>query len=97
MSATRGRTRTSGVITRTVVIGASGGDGRRGRPGNDLVDEAVFLRLVGREPTVTVRVRFDPLDGLPGVEGDPLGHHALEVDDLFGLDGNVSRLALHLP
>ena len=64
---------------------------------DDLVDEAVLLGLLGGEPPVPVRVRLDPLDRLAGVEGDPLGHHPLQVDDLLGLDGDVGGLALHGP
>jgi hypothetical protein len=63
---------------------------------NHLVDEAVLERLLGGEPAVAVRIRLDTLDGLAGVQGDPLGHHPLEVDDLLGLDGDVGRLALGL-
>ena len=74
-----------------------GGRARRQlRAVDDLVDEAVLAGLLGREPTVAVRVGLDPLDRLAGVEGDPLGHHPLQVDDLLGLDGDVRRLALHL-
>ena len=60
-----------------------------------LVDESVLAGLLRREPAVAVGVGLDPLHRLAGVEGDPLGEHALEVDDLLGLDGDVRRLALH--
>ena len=64
---------------------------------DDLVDEAVLAGLVGGEPAVAVRVGLDALERLAGVEGDALGHHPLQVDDLLGLDGDVGRLALHGP
>ena len=71
---------------------------RRGRRAvDDLVDEAVLAGLFGGEPAVAVRVGLNPLERLPGVEGDALGHHPLEVDDLLGLDRDVGRLALHGP
>ncbi len=54
------------------------------------------LASSAREPAVPVRVGLDPLDRLAGVEGDPLGHHPLQVDDLLGLDGDVGGLPLHL-
>ena len=52
--------------------------------------------LLSGEPAVPIGVGFDPLDRLPGVIGDALGHHPLEVDDLLRLDGDVGGLALHL-
>ena len=66
------------------------------RPVDHLVDEAVLPGLLGGEPAVAVGVGLDALDRLAGVEGDALGHHPLQVDDLLGLDGDVGRLALHL-
>src|SRR5579884_3200552 len=59
---------------------------------DDPVDEPVLAGFFGGEPAVAVGVELDALDGLAGVEGDALGHHALQVDDLLGLDGDVGRL-----
>src|SRR5690348_1759317 len=53
---------------------------RSGVPGeaaDDLVDEAVVLRLLGGEPPVPVGVALDDLEGLSGVEGGQLRHPVL--------------------
>ena len=63
---------------------------------DDLVDEAVVLRLVGGEPAVAVRVPLDALDRLAGVKRDPFCHHPLQVNDLLRLDRYVRSLPLHL-
>src|SRR6059058_3592206 len=60
-------------------------------PGHDVVDEAVFLGLVSREPAVAVGVLLDLLDRLAGVEGDPLLQDLLRVEHLLGLDRDVTR------
>ena len=59
---------------------------------DDVVDEAVVLGLLGREPAVAVGVDDDLLDRLAGVVGDPLGQQPLGVGHLLGLDGDVGRL-----
>src|SRR3954451_9357072 len=60
-------------------------------PGHDVVDEAVFLGLVSREPAVAVGVLLDLLDRLAGVEGDPLLQDLFRVEHLLGLDRYVTR------
>src|SRR5690606_35035058 len=57
--------------------------------GDDVVDEAVLERLLRREPPVAVEVGDDPLDRLPGVLGDELGHLALVALEQLRLDGDV--------
>src|SRR5215211_3866368 len=61
------------------------------RTRQDGVDQAVLARLLGGEPAVTVGVGLDLLDGLAGVEGDPLLHETLGVEHLLGLDRDVAR------
>src|SRR3954454_15626213 len=56
-----------------------------------VVDEAVVLGLVGGEPAVAVGVLLYLLDGLPGVEGDPLLQDLLGVEHLLSLDRDVTR------
>src|SRR5690606_41538375 len=56
---------------------------------HDVVDEAVFLRLVGGEPPVAVGVTLDLVDGLAGLLGDQAGHLLLDVQHLLGLDLDV--------
>src|SRR5438477_12029289 len=58
----------------------------RHRAFDHLVDEAVVLGLLGREPAIAVEVLLDALHRLAGVQRDALGHHPLQVDDLLGLD-----------
>src|SRR3954451_12092246 len=88
------------TVAAPVARQTSGGGSRLprdlGGSGDHLVDEAVIERLLGREPAVAVGVLLDALDGLTGVEGDALGHHPLGVDDLLGVDNDVSGLGLGL-
>ena len=54
-----------------------------------MVDEAVVLRLVGREPPVAVGVELDLLQGLAGVLADEVEQHLLDIEGLLGLDLDV--------
>src|SRR5262245_32931800 len=54
-----------------------------------VVHEPVLLSLLGREPAVPVRVTLDRVHGLAGVTGDQLGHLALRVEHLLGLNLDV--------
>src|SRR5882757_5780066 len=56
---------------------------------HDAVQQPVLLGLLGGEPAVAVGVLGDLLEGLPGVLGDQLGHPALGVQQLLGLDLDV--------
>ena len=75
------------------LVSRSGPSDRLGPLDDDVVDHAVLLRLLGREPAVALGVGGDLLDRLAGVVGDQLGHAALGVGELLGLDGDVGRLA----
>ena len=63
---------------------------------NDLVDEAIVFGFLRGKPLVTVSILFNLFDALAGVERSALGHHALQINDLLGVDRNVAGLALHL-
>ena len=69
----------AGSIGSQPVIGVASGDRRRSGTWlalrDDVVDEAVLLRLLGGEPAVAVGVLLDLLDRLAGVEGDALVQH----------------------
>src|SRR5882757_243580 len=60
----------------------------RGRE-HDAVQQPVLLGLLCGEPAVAVGVLGDLLEGLSGVLGDQLGHPALGVQQLLGLDLDV--------
>src|ERR1700693_767781 len=70
--------------------------GRRDRRevtvGDDLVDEAVRLRLCRAHDEVAVGVLGDPLDGLSAVEREQLVEELAHAHDLLGLDLDVDRL-----
>ena len=61
---------------------------------DDAVDDAVLLRLLGAHEVVALGVVRDLVEGLAGVLGDDLVEAAADVDDLFGVDLDVGRLAL---
>src|SRR5918912_1020459 len=61
---------------------------------DDLVDDAVVLRFLGRQDEVAIGVPADTLQGLSGVNGDQLIEKLAIADDLLGLDLDVDRLAL---
>src|SRR4051794_1942149 len=81
----RGPGRRSGAGPATAADVAGGAD--------DVVDEAVLLRLLRGEPAVPVGVALDGVDGLAAVGRDQLGHLPLDVQDLLGLDLDVGRRA----
>src|SRR5262245_54942537 len=60
----------------------------------DLVDEAVVARLLGRHEAVALGVSRDLLDGLPGVLGVELVQHAALLEDLARQDLDLGGLAL---
>ena len=62
---------------------------------DDVVDDAVGLRLLCGEPTVSLGIDFDLVDGLTCVERDALGHETLDVRHLFGLNRDVRGLTLN--
>src|SRR5437588_12610248 len=62
--------------------------------GDDLVDEPVFLGLLGRHDEIAVRVVRDLLEGLAGVLGEDLVQERAVAQDLLGLDLDVHGLAL---
>src|SRR5258706_15048177 len=53
---------------------------------DDLVDEAVCLRLLGAHDEVAVRVLADPFDRLAAVEREQLVEELAHAHDLLGLD-----------
>src|SRR3954463_9379558 len=61
---------------------------------DDAVDDVVLLRLLRAHEVVTFGVVRDLLESLPGVVGDDFVEPAPHVDDLFGVDLDVGRLAL---
>src|SRR4051794_15270725 len=81
--------RSSGVLLGTL--------GRRYRSelpvGDDLVDDAVFLRFVAAHDEVAVGVVRHALERLAGVVRQDLVEQLAHADDLLGLDLDVDRLA----
>ena len=63
---------------------------------DDLVHQAVFLGLHGRQVAVALGVLGDPLDRLAGVLGEDLVDDLPALDDLLGLDLDVGDLAADL-
>src|SRR5699024_8672098 len=61
----------------------------RGRFGDDVVDEAVLLGLIGSEPAVPVGVLVDLLHAVAGLLGGQFGHGALHVQDQVRVDPDV--------
>src|SRR3954454_8708149 len=59
---------------------------------DDLVDDAVGLRLFGREDLVALDVGADRVEGLPGVPGEDLLHLGPDALDLRGVDLQVRHL-----
>src|ERR1041385_5713880 len=72
----------------------SGGRGHRSElpVGEYLVDDAVFLALLGAHDEVAVRVLVDPLDRLAGGGGADLLQERPHAQDLLGLDLDVDGL-----
>src|SRR3954451_14630459 len=74
----------------------------RGREGvelpalDDLVDDAVGLRLLGREDLVALDVGADLVEGLAGVPGQDRLHLAAHPLDLRGVDLQVGDLPARL-
>src|SRR5690606_16671706 len=62
--------------------------------GDDLVDDAVLLRLERAQVAVAVHVLRDPFDGLAGVMGQDLVEPLPRVEDLPRLDLDVGGRAL---
>src|SRR5215203_4075902 len=63
---------------------------------NDLVDDAVGLRLLGREDLVALDVGADRIECLAGVPGQDRLHLAAHPLDLGGVDLQVGDLATGL-
>src|SRR6266542_4164800 len=68
--------------------------------GDYVVDQAVFLGLLGGDEVVAVGVALDALEGLAGVLGEDLVQAAAEAQHLAGADLDVAGLtataALHV-
>src|SRR3990167_11226088 len=62
---------------------------------DDLVDEAVLLRLVRRHEVVPVGVFLDFVERLAGVLDEQLVDLLAQPQDLAGLDRDVGRRTLH--
>src|ERR1041384_3987338 len=59
-----------------------------------LIDQPIFLRLVGRHEEIAIAVFGDAFNWLGGVLGIELVQRAFEAYDFFGLDHNVRGRAL---
>src|SRR5437879_5547070 len=68
---------------------------RSSRRRDDVVDQPVGLRLLGRQEVVALGVLLDPLYGLAGVLGQDPVEDLPRAQDLLGVDLDVGRLALH--
>ena len=60
-----------------------------------MIDDPVFLRALGSEPAIAVRVALHLFDGLPGVFGDQRLKQLLGLGHLFSLNGDIGGLTLN--
>ena len=63
-------------------------------PCDDVVDEAVLLRLSGAHREVTIRITLDLLKALPGVLSHDLVHTLADPEDLPRVDIDLRSLTL---
>src|SRR5438309_1096999 len=101
--ASAARRRAAAIGGRAVIDGALADrdptvGGRPGPPeaaaltGDDLVDDAVLLGLLGTHEEITLHVAIDDLDRPAGVEGEDLVDAAAHSEDLLRVDLDVGGL-----